>query len=331
MLALTPVGRGERPADPEPRLVELPEPGFSVSEVLVDVRAAGLNRADLLQLRGHYPPPPGESAVPGLELAGVIEAVGSEVTGWAPGARVMALVAGGGMGERAAVPAGQLLPVPERLSFEEAAAIPEAALTAWTNLVAEGRLAAGETVLISGANGGIGTFAVQLARELGGRVLAAGRSRERLEPLRALGIEELLIDGPGLAEAVRERTGGEGADLALDLVGGEHFGERLAALRRRGRMVLVGVLAGARAEIDLADVLRRRLRIRGSVLRARSREEKAELVGAFGAFANERLADGRLRPVMARSFPFSDVAGAYRAVTEGGTVGKVVVSMGPAS
>jgi putative PIG3 family NAD(P)H quinone oxidoreductase len=328
MLALTPVGRGERPADPEPRLVELPEPGFSVSEVLVDVRAAGLNRADLLQLRGHYPPPPGESAVPGLELAGVIEAVGSEVTGWAPGARVMALVAGGGMGERAAVPAGQLLPVPERLSFEEAAAIPEAALTAWTNLVAEGRLAHGETVLISGANGGIGTFAVQLARELGGRVLAAGRSRERLEPLRELGIEELLIDGPGLAEAVRERTGGEGADLALDLVGGEHFGERLAALRRRGRMVLVGVLAGARAEIDLADVLRRRLRIRGSVLRARSREEKAELVRAFGAFANEHLADGRLRPVLARTLPFSDVAGAYRAVTEGGTVGKVVVTMG---
>jgi putative PIG3 family NAD(P)H quinone oxidoreductase len=327
MLALTPVARGERPADPEPRLVELPEPGFSVSEVLVDVRAAGLNRADLLQLRGHYPPPPGESAVPGLELAGVIEAVGSEVTGWAPGARVMALVAGGGKGERAAVPAGQLLPVPERLSFEEAAAIPEAALTAWTNLVAEGRLAAGETVLISGANGGIGTFAVQLARELGGRVLAAGRSRERLEPLRELGIEELLIDGPGLAEAVRERTGGEGADLALDLVGGEHFGERLAALRRRGRMVLVGVLAGARAEIDLADVLRRRLRIRGSVLRARSREEKAELVRAFGELANERLADGRLRPVLARTFPFSDVAGAYRAVTEGGTVGKVVVTM----
>jgi NADPH:quinone reductase-like Zn-dependent oxidoreductase len=240
----------------------------------------------------------------------------------------MALVAGGGMGERAAVPAGQLLPVPERLSFEEAAAIPEAALTAWTNLVAEGRLAAGETVLISGANGGIGTFAVQLARELGGRVLAAGRSRERLEPLRELGVEELLIDGPGLAEAVRERTGGEGADLALDLVGGEHFGERLAALRRRGRMVLVGVLAGARAEIDLADVLRRRLRIRGSVLRARSREEKAGLVRAFGDFANERLADGRLRPVLARSFPFSDVAGAYRAVTEGGTVGKVVVTMG---
>jgi putative PIG3 family NAD(P)H quinone oxidoreductase len=327
MLALTPVGRGERPADPEPRLVEIPEPGFAASEVLVAVRAAGLNRADLLQLRGRYPPPPGESAVPGLEMAGVVEAVGSEVTGWAPGDRVMALVAGGGMGEKAAVPAGQLLPVPERLSFEEAAAVPEAALTAWTNLVAEGRLASGETVLISGANGGIGTFAVQLARELGGRVLAAGRSRERLEPLRELGIDDLLIDGPGLAEAVRERTDGRGADLALDLVGGASFGERLAALRRRGRMVLVGVLAGARAEIDLADVLRRRLRIRGSVLRARSREEKAELVAAFGAFAGERLADGRLRPLVARTFPFSDVAGAYRAVTEGGTVGKVVVTM----
>lgn len=328
MLALTPVGRGERPADPEPRLVELPEPGFSASEVLVDVRAAGLNRADLLQLRGHYPPPPGESAVPGLECAGVIEAVGAEVEGWRPGDRVMALLAGGGMGEKVAVPAGQLLPLAEGLSFAQGAAVPEAAMTAWTNLVEEGGLEAGETVLINGANGGVGSFAVQLARELGGRVLAAGRSRERLEPLRELGIEELLIDGPGLAEAVRERTGGRGADLALDLVGGEQLGERLAALRDRGRLVLVGVLAGSRAEVDLAEVLRRRLRIRGSVLRARSREEKAELVGAFRAFADERLADGRLRPLVARSFPFEEVAAAYRAVVEGGTVGKVIVRMG---
>lgn len=327
MLALTPVGRGERPADPEPRLVEIPEPGFSASEVLVGVRAAGLNRADLLQLRGRYPPPPGESAVPGLECAGVIEAVGAEVEGWRVGDRVMALLAGGGMGERVAVPAGQLSPLPESLSFAEGAAVPEAATTAWTNLVKEGGLDAGETVLINGANGGVGSFAVQLARELAARVLAAGRSRERLAPLLELGVEELLIDGPGLADAVRERTGGRGADLVLDLVGGEHFGERLAALRERGRLVLVGVLAGSRAEVDLADVLRRRLRIRGSVLRARSREEKAELVAAFRAFADERLADGRLRPLVARTFPFDDVAGAYRAVVEGGTVGKIVVRM----
>ncbi len=327
MLALTPVGRGERPADPEPRLVEVPEPGFSAFEVRVAVRAAGLNRADLLQLRGLYPPPPGESAVPGLECAGVIEAVGGEVEGWRAGDRVMALLAGGGMGEKVAVPAGQLLPLPESLSFAEAAAVPEAAMTAWTNLVKEGGLEAGETVLINGANGGVGSFAVQLARELGARVLAAGRSLERLEPLRELGVEELLIDGPGLAEAVRGHTGGRGADLALDLVGGEHFGERLAALRDRGRLVLVGVLAGSRAEVDLADVLRRRLRVRGSVLRARSREEKAELVGAFRAFAEERLADGRLRPLVARTFPFEDVAGAYRAVVEGGTVGKVIVTI----
>ena len=327
MLALTPVGRGERPADPEPRLVEVPEPGFSASEVRVEVRAAGLNRADLLQLRGHYPPPPGESAVPGLECAGVIEAVGAEVEGWRVGDRVMALLAGGGMGEKVAVPAGQLLPLPERLSFADGAAVPEAAITAWTNLVAEGGLETGETVLINGANGGVGSFAVQLARELGARVLAAGRSLERLEPLRALGIEELLTEGSGLAEEVRRCTDGRGADLALDLVGGEHFGERLAALRDRGRLVLVGVLAGSRAEIDLAEVLRRRLRVRGSVLRSRSREEKAELVGAFRAFADERLADGRLRPLVARTFPFEDVAGAYRAVVEGGTVGKVLVTM----
>lgn len=315
------------PHSSEPRLEEIPEPGFSASEVLVSVRAAGLNRADLLQLRGRYPPPPGESEVPGLECSGVVESVGGDVSGWRPGDRVMALLAGGGLGERVAVPAGQLLPLPDQLSFAQGAAVPEAALTAWTNLVKEGGLEAGEWVLINGANGGVGSFAVQLARELGGRVLAAGRSRERLAPLRELGIEHLLIDGPGLAEAVRERTGGRGADLALDLVGGEHLSERLAALRERGRLVLVGVLGGSRAELDLAAVLRRRLALRGSVLRARSRREKAELVAAFHAFAEERLADGRLRPLVARSFPFSDVAGAFRAVVEGGTVGKVVVRM----
>jgi putative PIG3 family NAD(P)H quinone oxidoreductase len=318
---------------PKPRLGELPTPGLRASEVLVAVRAAGLNRADLLQLRGRYPPPPGESEVPGLECSGVIEAVGAEVEGWSPGDRVMALVAGGGQAEQVAAPAGQLMALPETLSFEEGAAVPEAAITAWTNLVVEGGLEPGETVLITGANGGVGSFAVQLAHELGARVIAAGRNRERLERLRELGADDLVIDAPGLAEEVRGRTrregGVSGADLVLDLVGGELAAEHLGALCDRGRMVLVGVLAGRRAELDLGAVLRRRLTLRGSVLRSRPREEKAELVAGFTSFAGPRLADGRLRPVIARVFPFSEIADAYRAAEEGGQVGKIVVTVQP--
>jgi putative PIG3 family NAD(P)H quinone oxidoreductase len=291
----------------------------------VAVRAAGLNRADLLQLRGLYPPPPGESEVPGLECAGVVAAVGAGVEGFRSGDRVMALLAGGGQAERVAVPAGQLMPLPEGLSFEEGAALPEACLTAWTNLVAEGGLEAGETVLVTGATGGVGTMAVQLARELGARVLAAGRSRERLAPLADLGAEALLLDEPGLAREVRERTEGRGADLVFDLVSGELLPEHLAALRDRGRLILVGLMAGSRTELDLAEVLRRRLTIRGSVLRARPRAEKAALVAAFLTFAAARLADGRLRPVIHRVFPFEDVAAAYRELAAGGVSGKVVV------
>ena len=321
---------------PEPRLGDLPEPAISPSEVLVAVRAAGLNRADLLQLRGLYPPPPGESEVPGLECAGVVEAVGAEVDGFRPGDRVMALLAGGGQAQKAAVPAGQLLPLPENLSFEEGAALPEACLTAWTNLVAEGGLEAGEAVLVTGANGGVGTMAVQIARELGARVLAAGRSRGRLAPLRELGAEALLIDEPGLARAVRDRTGrpergperGGGADLVLDLVGGALLAEHLAALRDRGRLILVGLMAGSRGELDLGEVLRRRLTLRGSVLRSRSRAEKADLVAAFAAFGVPRLADGRLRPVVDRVFALGEIADAYRALEQGGVTGKVVVRMG---
>lgn len=312
---------------PAPELGILPDPVPAAGEVLVEVRAAGLNRADLLQLRGAYPPPAGESEVPGLELAGVVTAVGAGVGDRRPGERVMALVAGGAHATRAAVPAGQLMTLPDGWSFCDGAAVPEAGLTAWTNLVKEGMLAAGETVVVTGANGGMGRTFVQLARALGARVLAAGRHRERLEPLRDLGADALVELGDGFVEAVRRATGGRGADLAVDLVGGEHLPRCLAALRPRGRCVLVGVLAGTRAEIDLADVLRRRLRLVGSVLRARSREEKEELVAAFSDFAAPRFADGRLRPQVDRVFPFERVADAYAALQAGGVAGKIVVEM----
>ena len=305
-------------------LVELPDPAPGPGEVLVRVRATALNRADLLQVRGRYPPPPGESPVPGLECAGEVLASG-EGAHRPRGQRVMALLAGGGHAELVAVPVGQLLPLPDGLSFAEGAAIPEAGVTAWTNLVVEGGLREGETVLIAGAASGVGTFAVQLARELGARVLVAGRSRERLERLLPLGAAATLPLDEELPRAAAEATAGAGVDLVLDLVGGPGIAHRLAALRPEGRLVLLGLLAGASATLDLGALLRRRLRLIGSVLRSRPRPEKAALVSAFGAFALPRLADGRLRPVIDRVLPFDEIARAYAELEAGGVLGKIVL------
>ena len=313
--------------DGVPRLGEVPDPVAGPGEVLLEVRATAINRADLLQLRGRYPPPDGESEVPGLEAAGSIMAVGPGVAGWREGDAAAALLAGGGHAERVAVPVGQLLPVPSGWSFEEAAALPEAALTAWTNLVAEGALAAGRAVLISGATGGVGTASVQLARELGARVLAAGREPERLERLRALGADEVFTLGEELPARVRAATGGRGVDLVLDLIGGAHFTRLLAALAPRGKLVLVGLVAGARAELELDLVLRRRLTLIGSVLRSRDRTEKAALVADFLAFAAPRLAARRMVPVVERVLELESIAAAYALLERGRPFGKVVVRL----
>ena len=311
---------------PIPRVGDLPDPSAGPGEVLVAVKAAGLNHADLLQLRGLYPPPPGESKVLGMECAGVVVEA-EKGSPWQPGVRVMALVGGGAHATRAAIPAGQLMPLPDNLSFIEGAAIPEAGLTAWTNLVVEGGLVAGETVLITGATGGMGSFAVQVARELGTRVLAAGRSRERLELLRAFGVGEICLEGSNLAHQVREATGGRGADLVFDLTGGPEINSHLGALAERGRLVLVGLVSGRRAEVDLGLILSRRLRVLGSVLRPRPRDEKARLTADFAAFALPRLRDGRLRPVVDRTFPLEQAAEAHKAFERGGIFGKVILTM----
>jgi putative PIG3 family NAD(P)H quinone oxidoreductase len=310
-----------------PELVELPDPSPAADELLVAVRATALNRADLLQLRGLYPAPAGESAVPGLECAGVVVSCGGSVSRFRPGDRVMALLAGGGHATRVVVPEGQVMPIPDELSFAAAAAVPEAGLTAWTNLVYEGCLQRGQSVLITAAASGIGTFAAQVAKELGATVIAAGRDLGRLERLRPLGASELVELGPAIGERVRALTAGRGVDLVIDLVGGPGFGSLLGCARDRGRIVLVGVLAGPQATVDLGQILRRRLRIVGSVLRGRSRAEKAGLVASFADFALPRLRDGRLRPVVDEVLPFAGIADAYRRLESGGVLGKLVLEM----
>lgn len=307
----------------------LPDPVAGPGEALIDVRATALNRADLLQLWGLYPPPPGESPVPGLECAGVVAELGPGVSSLAVGERVMALLAGGGHATRVAAPEGQVMPIPERLSFCQAAALPEVGLTAFTNLVVEGALARGQSVLVAGAASGVGTFAVQVARELGARVLVAGRDLDRLERLRSFGASGSCVLGPDLAERVRELNSGHGVDLVLDLVGGPWLGACLGALRERGRLVLVGLTAGARSDLDLGLLLRRRLRVFGSVLRSRSRAEKAGLVKGFWDFAAERLASGRLQPVVDRVLPFEELPRAYAELEAGGVLGKIVIEVPP--
>ena len=315
------------PGNSSPRLGELPDPQPAAGELLVAVRAAGLNHADLLQMRGFYPPPAGESPVPGLECSGLVEAVGEGVTRFRVGDRVMALLAGGGQAEKAVVPQGQALPLPPATSFVEGGALPEACLTAWTNLVSEGKLEPGETVLVTGATGGMGTMAVQLAHALGARVFAAGRNRERLERLRALGADAVMELGEGLAAEVARASGGRGADLVIDFVGGPHLTHALAALRPQGRLVLVGLLAGRKAEVNLDLVLGRRLRILGSTLRPRPRAEKAHLVQAFGEFALPLLERRELRAVVDRVFPLTQIEAAYGALSSGGVSGKIVVTV----
>jgi len=324
--------RAVRPVTPgfpnDIEIVDLPEPEPGAGEVVVRVAAAGLNRADLLQMRGGYPPPPGESAIPGLECAGRIEKLGRGVTSRSPGDRVMALLSGGGQAELVAVPEGQLMTWPVPMSAAEAGGLPEAALTAWTNLVVEGGLRSGETVLVTGATSGVGSFAVQLARELGARVIAAGRDEERLEALSSLGAKEHVVLNETFADDVHAITGGRGVDLVLDLVGGEWTGRAIDALAPHGRLVLVGLTAGTRAHVDLAHLLRRQLRVAGSLLRPRSRDEKGSLVRAFSDFAAPRMQDGRLKPVVHATFPLAEAASAYAALAAGGFTGKLVLTMG---
>ncbi|HEX6987917.1 MAG TPA: NAD(P)H-quinone oxidoreductase [Bacillota bacterium] len=313
-----------------PEVLELgthPDPEPADDELLVRVRATALNRADLLQREGRYPPPPGASPILGLELAGVVERVGSRCPGFRQGDRVCALLPGGGYAEYAAVPHDLVMRVPDNLSFEEAAAIPEVFLTAYLNLVWLGRLAAAEHALIHAGASGVGTAAIQLVREWGARPLATAGSDDKVDLCRQLGAEAAFNYRAGPWDAaVIEATGGRGVDVILDPVGAPYWDQNLRALAPDGRLIFIAMMGGTRLpEARLGPILSKRLQVMGSTLRGRSREFKARLIAEFAGFALPRLRDGRLRPVIDRIYDWTEVADAHAYMQSNRNKGKIVL------
>ncbi len=309
------------------RVGEHPDPVAGDGDLLVRVRAAALNRADLLQRRGLYPPPRGASEILGLEMAGEVAAAGPACEGWAPGDRVCALLPGGGYAGLAAVPAGMAMRVPDNLPIEEAAAVPEAFLTAYLNLFDLGGLGPGGTVLIHAAASGVGTAAIQLAREAGAASLVTAGSPEKVARCLALGAGAGWDRRQGpFAPWVAAQTGGKGVDLILDFVGAPYLEQNVRSLAVDGAMIVLGTLGGARGEkLDLGVLQSRRLRIVGSALRSLPLDRKIALTKRFAAFGLPRLADGRIRPVVDSVFDWKDVVQAHARMESNANIGKIVL------
>lgn len=313
-------------------LREVVRPSARADRVRVRVRAAGVNRADLLQKRGRYPAPPGAPAdIPGLEFAGEVEQLGEESRAWSLGQRVFGITAGGAQAEYVVVPENHLAEMPDGLSFEEAAAVPEVFITAHDALFTQGGLRTGERVLVHAVGSGVGTAAAQLARAAGaGAVYGTARTPEKIERAREFGMDEGVVVGDdprAFAEAVRAWTKGAGVNVLLDLVGASYLDANLDALAARGRMLLVGTLGGAAAALDFGRVTGKRLRITGTVLRARSAEEKAAAVRRFAAEVVPLFARGGLRPVLDSAYGLRETDAAYARLESNKTFGKVVLKI----
>ncbi len=321
-----------RPGEAEVlELGEAPAPPLVPGSLRIRVAATAVNRADLLQRRGLYPPPPGASPILGLECAGEVVEVASDVEGWRPGERAMALLAGGGYAEEVVVDAGSALRVPAKLSLEEAAALPEVFLTVFSNVFQLGALPANGSLLVHGGGSGIGTAAIQLVKLAGGRILVTAGSDEKCQRCLALGADGAVNyrTGDFVAEAKRA-TGGEGVDVVLDSIGAAYFEKNLAALRTGGRLLLIGLMGGAKTEANLALLLARRLSVIGSTLRSRTAAEKAAIVGGFRARFGFDLETGNLRPVVDRVLPLERAADAHRLLEASEHFGKVVLRVAPA-
>ena len=304
---------------------EVPDPVPRDGEVIIDIAAAGVNRADVSQRQGRYPPPPGAPPYPGLECSGVISVIGRGVADRRVGVSVCALLAGGGYAERVAVPAGQLLPVPAGLSLTEAAALPEVACTVWSNVVDTARLQAGETLLVHGGGSGIGTFAVQLGKALGARVIVTARAAKH-EALRELGAD-LTIDYPNadFVEATRTFTGGHGADVVLDIVGAKYLGRNIAVLATGGRIVTIGLQGGRKGELDLGELMTKRGSISVTALRARPVADKTRIVRAVRDEVWPLVEVGVIRPIIDTTLPMAEAAEAHRRMEASDHIGKILL------
>jgi putative PIG3 family NAD(P)H quinone oxidoreductase len=325
MRAITVTGAG----GPEVLQVsQVPDAEAGPGEVLVRVAATAVNRADIMQREGHYPPPPGASDVIGLECSGTVEAVGEGVEGWAVGTPVCALLAGGGYAGLVAVPAGQVLPAPEGVDLVDAAALPEVTCTVWSNVFLTAGLRPGELLLVHGGSSGIGTMAIQLAREVGARVAVTAGSAEKLERCRELGAEVLVnYREDDFVEAVKAATDGRGADVVLDNMGAKYLARNVDVLAPNGRVVTIGLQGGRKGELDLGKLLSKRAAVIATSLRARPVEEKAAIVAAVREHVWPLVAAGAVRPVVHTRMPLEQVADAHRLVEGSTHVGKVVLTL----
>lgn len=307
---------------------DVPEPTLRDGEVMIDVVAAGVNRADLLQRQGHYPPPKGESELPGLEVSGRVSEVTDGVTEWSVGDEVCAVLAGGGYAEKVAVPAGQVMPIPSGVSLVEAAALPEATCTVWSNIVMTGRLEKGEVFLQHGGSSGIGTMSTQIAHALGARVAVTAGSASKLERCKELGAD-VLIDykEQDFVEEIRSATDGRGADVILDLIGAKYLGRNVSALAPDGRLVIIGMQGGVKAELNIGKLLNKRGSVMATSLRGRDKADKARIVSQVREHVWPMIERGEVKPIVDRTLPLEAAADAHRLLNESSHVGKVLLTL----